>query len=469
MHQPGRPRPGGGVSGEDPTAAAIPTAIPGPTDPGTTDPGPTDPRTASPRPVPPTPPAAGRRAGPLLVLVLGSLTAVSPLSMDLYLPALPDIADDLGTGASSVQLTLTACLLGLALGQLLAGPLSDQFGRRRPLMAGMSCYALASVACALAPSAGALTACRLLQGLTGAAGVVIARAVVRDLYEGVAMARFFSSLMLISGAAPVLAPVAGGQLMRVTDWRGIFLVLAAAGVLLVAAVARLLPETLPPARRNPSGLLPALRTMGGLCRDRVFTGHLLVASLTMAAVFSYISASPFVVQEIHGASPQAFSLLFMLNSLAMVATSQINGKLLVGRFPMHRITAAGLGLMLLAAASLLVMTSGALGRAGLVPVSAGLFLMMGAMPLVMPNANTEALTRTPHAAGSAAALLGAAAFFVSALVTPLVGVAGEDTAVPMALVQLGLAVLAIAAFLLLCRPRRTARRGARAGRPILGP
>ncbi|WP_407702219.1 multidrug effflux MFS transporter, partial [Streptomyces specialis] len=381
--------------------------------------------------------------------------------MDMYLPALPEVGDALGTGAATVQLTLTACLLGLGLGQLVIGPMSDQLGRRLPLMAGMSVYALASVACAFATDAGTLTAFRLVQGLAGAAGVVVARAVVRDLYEGVAMARFFSSLMLISGIAPVLAPVVGGQLMRVTDWRGIFLVLAGAGAVLVLVVARWLPETLPPRRRGAGGVRPALRTMAGLFRDRVFAGHLLVGSLTFAALFAYVSASPFVIQEIHGASPQTFSLLFMVNSLGMVAMSQVNGKILVGRFPATRIMAAGLALLVLAAGALLAITAGAFGDTGLLPVSAGLFTLMASMPLVLPNANSEGLDRTPHAAGSASALLGASAFFVGAVASPLVGIAGEDTAVPMAVVQLTVALLAVVCFVTLgALPlrRRSARR-----------
>jgi MFS transporter, DHA1 family, multidrug resistance protein len=400
-----------------------------------------------------------RRAGLLLTLILGSCTALTPLSMDMYLPALPEVGDDLHTGAATVQLSLTACLLGLGLGQLVVGPMSDQLGRRRPLLVGMACYVAASVACALAPTAGTFIAFRLVQGLSGAAGVVIARAVVRDLFEGLAMARFFSNLMLISGAAPILAPVIGGQLMRFTDWRGIFLLLAVAGVLLGLIAARWLPETLPRERRDAGGLPAALRAMGRLFTDRVFTGYLLAGGLTFAALFAYVSASPFVVQEIYGASPQTFSLIFMANSVALVGMSQINGKILVGRVSLNRVMAVGFVLLTLAATALLVMVSGVFGDPGLVPVATGLFLLMGAMPLVLPNANSQGMMRTPHAAGSAAALLGASQFFVGALASPLVGIAGEETAVPMALVQLTAILLAVAAFLTLCRtPRaRTAR------------
>ncbi|MFI7273235.1 multidrug effflux MFS transporter [Streptomyces sp. NPDC049879] len=447
MTQPGQP----------PTAAPAPDAIP----------------TAQVTQEPPRPATAGahgapqlsrrKRAGLLFTLILGSLSALPPLSLDTYLPALPEVGDALHTSASTAQLTLTACLLGLGLGQLVVGPMSDQLGRRWPLLCGMSGYVVASAACAFAPNVETLTAFRFAQGLAGSAGVVIARAVVRDMFDGVAMARFFSSLMLVSGLAPILAPVFGGQLMRFTDWRGIFLILALLGVVLIAVVARWLPETLPAERRTSGGVRPALRDMGGLFRDRVFAGHLLVGGLTFAALFAYVSASPFVVQEIYGASPQTFSMLFMANSIGMVVMSQVNGKVFVGRVPAQRVMAVGLALIVADSTALLLMTSGVFGDVGLLPVSAGLFVLMASMPLVLPNANSEGLDRAGHAAGSASALLGASSFFVGAVASPLVGVAGEGTAVPMAVVQLVSALLACLCFAVLCRPRRGARRFRRGG------
>lgn len=421
-----------------PGSGSAPVSGPGPADPG-----------AAPRPT-------GRtRAGLLLILILGSLTALPALSMDMYLPALPDIGGAYGSPAAQVQLTLTACLLGLAAGQIVVGPMSDRFGRRRPLLIGMAGYVLASVACALAPGVHALTAFRLVQGLAGAAAIVISRAVVRDLFDGLAMARFFSTLMLISGAAPVLAPVVGGQVLRFTDWRGVFLVLAGFGLVITLVTARSLPETLPPERRHSGGIPDALRTMRGLFADRVFTGYLLVGSFGFAGLFSYVSASPFVIQEIYGASPQAFSLLFMVNSIGLVATGQLNGRLLVGRISLDRVIGAGLALILLSAVALLLMTAGVFGRVGLAPVSAGLFVLMSAMALVLPNSNSQGLMRTPHAAGSASALLGTSQFLVGAVASPLVGIAGEDTAVPMAVVQLVSVLVAGASFVLLCRPGRS--------------
>ncbi|NUK06075.1 Bcr/CflA family multidrug efflux MFS transporter [Streptomyces lunaelactis] len=400
----------------------------------------------------PAPLAAARRAGFLVTLVLGGLTALPPLSMDMYLPALPAVTSSLGSPAATVQLTLTACLLGMALGQLVVGPMSDKWGRRRPLLIGMIVYVAATAICAFAPTIELLIGFRLLQGLAGAAGIVIARAVVRDLYDGVEMARFFSTLMLISGVAPIIAPLIGGQVLRITDWRGIFVVLTAIGILLTLVVVKWLHETLPEEKRHSGGVVQALRTMRGLLADRAFTGYMLTGGLAFAALFAYISASPFVVQEIYGASPQTFSLLFGVNSIGLIAVGQINGKLLVGRVSLDKALGFGLAVITLAATALLLMTSGVFGKVGLLPIAAGLFVLMSAMGLAMPNTNALALMRTPHAAGSASALIGTASFLIGAVASPLVGIAGEATAVPMAVVQLVCALASVGFFLGLCRP-----------------
>ncbi|GAA3365816.1 multidrug effflux MFS transporter [Streptomyces antimycoticus] len=400
---------------------------------------------------------AQRRTSLLVTLILGGLTALPPLSMDMYLPALPEVTDGFHSSAATAQLTLTACLMGMALGQLAVGPMSDRWGRRRPLLIGMVIYVIATVICAFAPTAGLLIGFRLLQGLAGAAGIVIARAVVRDLYDGIAMARFFSTLMLISGVAPIVAPLIGGQILRFTDWRGVFAVLTVIGTLLTLVVWRWLGETLPPERRQDGGLGQTLRTMRGLLADRVFTGYMLAGSFAFAALFAYVAGSSFIVQEIYGASPQTFSLLFGLNSIGLIATGQLNGRALVGRVSMDKVLMVGLVVITVAAAALLVLASGVFGKAGLVPVAGCLFVLMSAMGLAMPNTNAQALNRTPHAAGSASALLGTSTFLLGAVASPLVGIAGETTAVPLAVVQLVSALAAIACFVGLCRPwqRRT--------------
>lgn len=373
--------------------------------------------------------AAARRVGLLVTLILGGLTALPPLSMDMYLPALPAVTHSLGAPAATVQLTLTACLAGMALGQLVVGPMSDKWGRRRPLLIGMVVYVAATAICALAPSAELLIGFRLLQGLAGAAGIVIARAVVRDLYDGVEMARFFSTLMLISGVAPIIAPLVGGQVLRITDWRGIFVVLTAIGIVLTLVVAKWLHETLPREKRHSGGVGEALRTMRGLLSDRAFTGYVLTGGLAFAALFAYISASPFVVQEIYGASPQTFGLLFGVNSIGLITVGQINGKLLVGRVSLDKALGFGLTVITLAATALLLMTSGVFGKVGLFPIAAGLFVLMSAMGLAMPNTNALALMRTPHAAGSASALIGTSSFLIGAVASPLVGIAGDRKSV----------------------------------------
>jgi MFS transporter, DHA1 family, multidrug resistance protein len=397
----------------------------------------------------PTPPP---RAGLLLTLILGGLTATPPLAMDMYLPALPQVTGSLHAPAATVQLTLTACLAGMALGQLVVGPMSDRWGRRRPLLAGLAVYIVATVLCALAPAVEFLVAFRLAQGLAGAAAIVIARAVVRDLYDGVAMARFFSTLMLVGGVAPIVAPLIGGQILRVTDWRGVFVVLTGIGVLLAGVVWAKLPETLPVADRHAGGVGAALRAMRSLLADSAFTGYTLAGGFAFAALFAYIAASPFVIQEIYGASPQTFSLLFGINSVGLVVVGQVNGKVLVGRARLDLVLGAGLLTVIAAATALLLMSLGVFGDVGLAPVAAALFVLMSAMGVTLPNTQALALMRTKHAAGSASALLGTSSFLIGAVASPLVGIAGEDTAVPMAVVQLVSALVALACFMGMCHP-----------------
>ncbi|MFJ5267198.1 multidrug effflux MFS transporter [Streptomyces sp. NPDC088358] len=403
----------------------------------------------------PRDPGALRRTGLLVTLILGGLTATPPLAMDMYLPSLPEVTRSLHAPAATVQLTLTACLAGMAFGQLVVGPMSDKWGRRRPLLVGLVVYVLATALCAVAPDVELLVAFRLAQGLAGAAGIVIARAVVRDLYDGMAMARFFSTLMLISGVAPVVAPLIGGQILRATDWRGVFVVLTAVGIGLTALVWTKLPETLAPGDRHGGGVGEALHSMRALLADRVFTGYMLAGGFAFAALFAYISASPFVIQEIYGASPQTFSLLFGVNSVGLVVVGQINGKLLVGRVGLDKVLAVGLTLIALGATALLLMSSGVFGEVGLAPVAAALFVLMSAMGLALPNTQALALMRVRHAAGSASALLGTSSFLIGAVASPLVGIAGERTAVPMAVVQLAAVLVAVACFMGLCRPWRT--------------
>ncbi|MBV9279334.1 MAG: Bcr/CflA family multidrug efflux MFS transporter [Chloroflexi bacterium] len=385
-----------------------------------------------------------------LVLLIGGLSAFAPLSIDLYLPALPSLTRDLGGTASLVQLTLTACLLGLAAGQLIAGPLSDSMGRRRPLLVGIAAYTLASFLCALASSVPVLVVFRLIQGMAGAAGIVIAQAVVRDVYEGSDVARFFALTMLISGLAPILGPVLGGQILRFTSWRGAFVFLAAMGVILLVASALGLSETLRPERRRSGGVRDTLITFRGLAADRVFMGYGLSSGLTLAALFTYISGVPFVLEDIYGISPQIFGLLFGANALSIVLLGQIGGRLVV-RVGSRPLLIAGLGVAVAGSLLLLAAVLLNLGLAGVLP---GFLLMVASVGLISPNATALALADHAHQAGSASALLGLLSFVVGAAVAPLAGLGGTHTAVPMAVVIVLLEGAAICAFAVLARTRQ---------------
>lgn len=380
-----------------------------------------------------------------VIVVLGALSAMGPISIDLYLPGLPELADDLHTSASAAQLTLTACLAGLAIGQLLAGPLSDRLGRRRPLLVGLAGFCAASFACALAPDIISLTVLRLAQGFAGAGAIVIARAVVRDLRSGAAAARLFSVLMLVTGLAPTLAPIVGGQLLRATSWRGLFVALGAVGVALFVGTAVALPETLPPERRHAGDWRAIGRTFHSLASSRVFCGYALVVSFSFAEMFAYIAGSPFVIQDIYGVSAQLYAGIFALNAFGIVACSQLNGLLVerVGPRALLRagVVAEGTG----GVALLVVILVGGIGLAGILPC---LFVAVSSIGLVFPNASALALTPYPDVAGSASALLGVLNFVVGAAVAPIVGIAGNQTAVPMGIVIATFGVLAGSVLLL---------------------
>ncbi|MBB6348437.1 multidrug effflux MFS transporter [Nonomuraea muscovyensis] len=384
----------------------------------------------------------------LLLFILGALSAIGPLSIDMYLPALPAITGELLSTPAQVQLTLTACLIGVSVGQVIAGPVSDVRGRRVPLLVGVAGFALASLLCAFAPSVPVLIALRLTQGLFGGAALVIVRAVVRDLYDGAAIARIFATLMLVSGLAPILAPIAGAQLLAFTSWRGVFVALSLAGLVLMLSVLGGVRETLPASERHGGGLRHTAGTFGRLLRDRAFMGCALTAGLSFSAVFAYVSGSPFVVQEVYDASPQQFSLVFGLNAFGLTVMAQIGGRL-SGRVPPLRLILTGLVLALLGGAMLLAAAIVGLGLAGIV---AGLFVMMCGQGLVLPATGALALAgQPPQVAGSASALLGVLQFALGAISAPLVGLVGSGTATPMAAVILGLIVLAAATFTLLGR------------------
>jgi MFS transporter, DHA1 family, multidrug resistance protein len=379
-----------------------------------------------------------------LIAILGLTTAIGPLSIDMYLPAFPAIAADLHVPAAQVQLSLTTCLIGLAVGQLICGPLSDRWGRRRPIVAGLAAYVLVSLLIALAPSAPVLVALRFVQGLAGGTGVVVARAIVRDLYSGVRAAKFFSRLTLIFGVAPIAAPSLGSAVLRLTSWHGIFVALGVLALLLLVLVVARLPETLPPERRSPGGVADTLRTARTLFADKTYLGYALCQSFAFAAMFAYISGSPFVLQNGYGLSPTVFSLLFGVNALGLIALSQLNGRLL-DRFSPRTLLIATLTLE--TAAALVVLGGAALAL--LIVVAAGLFVLVSALGMVTPNATALALDRHPRRAGTAAAVLGGIQSVIAAAAAPLVGIGAPGAGTPLALVITAFATAALLAVLAL--------------------
>jgi DHA1 family bicyclomycin/chloramphenicol resistance-like MFS transporter len=304
-------------------------------------------------------------------------------------------------------------------------------------------YVLASLACAVAPSAEVLLAARLAQGIAGSAGIAISRAVIRDLHEGAVAARFFALLMSVTALAPVLAPLAGAQLLHVTSWRGIFAAIAALAAVLLVAVVAGVRETLPAEERRPDALRQTLRVFRRLAADSHFAGYALAGGLAFAAMFAYIAGSPFVLQEAYGLSPQAFSVVFAANGLGIVAASQASGRL-AGRVPLRTLLRVGLTTSSIGAATLLVAV---LADVGLVAVIPSLFLVVASVGLILPNSAALAMSGWPPAvAGSASSLLGLIQFVIGGAVSPLVGVAGPDTAVPMAVAMALLAGSALIAF-----------------------
>ncbi|MET8522905.1 multidrug effflux MFS transporter [Nocardioides sp. NPDC004968] len=393
----------------------------------------------------PPPRPAVPAIGPALLLVLALLSAVAPFATDLYLPAFPAMVTDLGTDATSIQLTLTAFLVGVAVGQLAFGPLSDRVGRRTPLLVGAAVFVLSSLATVFAPTVELLVVARLVQGLSGAAGMVLGRAIVSDRADGPAAARAMSLMMVVGGVAPVVAPLAGGFIAGPLGWRGVLAVVLAIAVLMLVVVLAVVRESLPPVRRAE---LRAARvdqgSVAGELGSRGYVGHTLAFAFGFAVMMAYISASPFLYQEMMGLSEMAYGLLFGLNALALMIVSAASANL-AGRVGVRRLV--GLGLAVSLAGTVLFL---AIALAGL-PVgllAVAVFVAVAPLGLVFGNATALALESVPRAAGSASALLGALQFGLAAAVSPLVSIGGEGTAVPAAIVMVTAAVVACVAFVL---------------------
>lgn len=353
-------------------------------------------------------------------LVLGALEAFAPMSMDLYMPSLPHLADDLGTSVSLAQATMSACMLGMGVGQLLMGPASDRFGRRSPLLAGVALFTVLSFVCAFAPNIEVLLAARFLQGVAGSAGIVIGLAVARDLASGTELARLLSLLALVGALAPIIAPVVGGQLAGVMSWRGIFVVLTGVGVLLYGVTVFFLRETLPPAARHSDGVGSLFRGLGTILRDRLFATYVVVNACTGAAFFTYLAAISFVLEREFHLSPQQFSAVFAGNSVMAVVGAQVN-RVALKRAGPARMYAVGAVLAAIAALAVLCVVGFGLGLAALLAALGGYMIATG---INRPNGSTLALTDHGERAGTAAAVFGMSTMAVGPLIAPLVSLAG---------------------------------------------
>jgi MFS transporter, DHA1 family, multidrug resistance protein len=385
----------------------------------------------------------GSRA--VLAGILGMLAAFASLSIDMYLPGLPTIARELHTDIAAAQQTLTVFFLGMALGQVLYGPISDRLGRRPPLVFGCALYALACVGCALAPSIRSLVAMRFAQALGACAGIVIGRSIVRDLFDQRESARMYSFLMLMMGVAPITAPYIGGQILVAFGWRPIFLALSGFGLACLAAVIFGLPETAPPERRTNGGPGAALRAYGGLLADGRFMGYTAASALAIGAMFAYIAGSPFVFIELNGVRPDRYGLLFGANAVGLILASQFN-RWLLRYYTSGRILRVALAIM--AGGGLLLAAATATGFGGFQTMLALLFFCISSNGLVQPNA--LALAMAPHGrqAGSASALLGATQSALAAALGVLVGLLHNGTALPMVVT---IATCGTAAFLVVQR------------------
>ncbi|WP_420040262.1 multidrug effflux MFS transporter [Gordonia sp. MP11Mi] len=409
--------------------------------------------------------ATDRKAGPVLATLLLLLTVFGPISMDLYLPVLPALTSELGASTSAAQFTLTACLIGLAVGQMIAGPLSDRFGRKIPLVVGLVAYIVASVLCAVSPSIETLVVARLVQGLAGSVGIVIAQAGGRDVYSGSALIRFYGKVTVLGGLAAIIGPFLGGQLARFTDWRGTFCFLALLGAIIMVATLVIYRETLPAELRTTGGITQSGRDFRKLFSDRLFVGAVLVCGLTHAALFAYLSGATYILQDGYGLSPQGYAMAFGVNSAAYMSFGWIGGRT-ADRWSERGTLAAGVAITGLGSLGLLY--SGLVG-APLAVVLTSLFVLASGVALAAPPAASLALADYPELAGTASSVLGCARFGLGGVAAPLVGLGGATAVLPLGVVTVACVVLALVALVALVavhRPRdRDASHGPAWSRP----
>ncbi|MDC3418469.1 Bcr/CflA family multidrug efflux MFS transporter [Aquibacillus salsiterrae] len=381
-----------------------------------------------------------------LAFLLGSLSLLGPFTIDMYLPSFPTIVEDFGTNASLVQISLTTTLLGLGIGQLIIGPMSDVQGRRKPLIIFLSLYLLSSLICAIAPNIYTLIVARFIQGFAAAGGLVISRAVVRDVYSGRELTKFFATLMLIGNLGPIVAPIVGGAILTFSNWKVVFLVLATVSLILTLTVAWKLEETLPTEKRIPSDFKKVVGNFGSLLKDREFSGYAFTQGFTIAGIFAYVSGIPFVYQNIYGVSPQTFSFLFGINGVGLIIGTQVVGRVSI----VSEKTFLKIGLAISNSAAVLLLTA-LLLKAPLVAVAIPIFFLVASISIIATSSFSMAIETKGHIAGSASALLGVLPFVLGSLAAPLAGIAGEDTAIPMGIVIFSASLLAFLSYFMLVR------------------
>ncbi|NLY80090.1 MAG: multidrug effflux MFS transporter [Lysinibacillus sp.] len=381
-----------------------------------------------------------------LAAILGSLGAFAPLSIDMYLPALPLIAEELSTTQSSVQLSLTFFLFGLVVGQLLLGPISDAKGRRKPLLIGLALYTVSSLLCVFASSIEVFIGLRFIQGLTGASGIVLSRAILRDFFSGSKLTKVFAMLALIQGSAPVLAPVLGGIVLLFAPWKGVFLFLTIVGFVMFLIVLFLLPESLDESLRTKGSILQTFITFKQLLVDRSFIGFALAIAFMYAMMFAYISGSSFVLQNLYGVSAQVYSLIFAINGIGIVTCSQITGRL-VGRFNEMKLLVTGILMSFFGTVTLLIML---IVEAPIYFILPPLFIAISSVGIVNTTGQSLALQNQGKIAGSASALLGVLQYILAGTIAPLTGL-GSHPAISMGVVMVIGSIGAIVSYLLLIR------------------
>jgi DHA1 family bicyclomycin/chloramphenicol resistance-like MFS transporter len=388
-----------------------------------------------------------------LAVLLGSLGLLGPFTIDTYLPSFPTIVKDFHTSASLVQISLTSCLLGLGLGQLFIGPLSDVKGRRGPLLLFIGLYILASLTCSFAPNIYFLIIARLVQGFAASGGLVISRAVVRDLYSGKELTKFFSLMVLVGNLGPIVAPIAGGAILAFTNWHGVFVALACIGTILILTASFKLKESLPVEKRIPSNLPQVLGNFGTLFKNREFMGYAFTQAFITGGIFAYVSGISFVYQNIYGVTPQQFSLLFGVNGLGLIIGSQLVGRL---NDVVSEKTFLKLGLTLANVASFLLLIA-LLLKAPLIGVAIPVFIFICSISMIGTTSFALAIESQGHVAGSASALLGLLPFVFGSLCAPLVGLAGQYTGVPMGIVIFCASFLAFLSYFFMVRRSKKAR------------